>query len=170
MEPLDVDSAISLAAPLPYALVTSVDGEGRPNAMGVAWITRVSFSPFLMMVSIGKSRYSHKSIEETKEFVICYPAADQEKGALYCGTHSGKVGDKLAKSGLATLPSTKVLPPTIRDCTVALECKVVSAFDAGDHTLFVGEVVAAAGSPDRPKHLFVTTGRKMVAMDNKGNV
>ncbi len=170
MDPIDFDTGISLTSPLPYALVTSIDGEGRPNAMGVAWLTRVSFSPFLMMASIGKNRYSHSGIAQNKEFVICYPAADQEKGALFCGTHSGRDGDKLSRSGLTVAPSTKVRPPTIQDCTVALECKVVSAYDAGDHTLFIGEVVAVTGSPLRPKHLFVTTGSKMVAMDSKGNL
>jgi flavin reductase (DIM6/NTAB) family NADH-FMN oxidoreductase RutF len=123
-----------------------------------------------MLVSIGKNRFSHRSIKESKEFVICYPNVDQEQGALYCGTHSGKNGDKLARSGLFTMPSTKVRPPTIKDCTAAFECKVVSAYDAGDHTLFVGEVVAVMGDPGRPKHLFVTTGKKMVAMDQKGNL
>jgi flavin reductase (DIM6/NTAB) family NADH-FMN oxidoreductase RutF len=138
--------------------------------MGVAWITRVSFKPFLMMVSIGKTRFSHKAISEQKEFVICYPAADQEKGALYCGSHSGKSGDKIARAGLTAVPSTKVRPPTIKDCTVAFECMVVSAYDAGDHTLFVGEVVAVIGDPARQRHLFVTTGSKMVEMDQKGTL
>jgi flavin reductase (DIM6/NTAB) family NADH-FMN oxidoreductase RutF len=169
MDLLDLDTAIGLTAPLPYALVTSMDGDGRSNALGVSWLSRVSFSPFLMMVSIGKNRYSHKGIAETREFVACFPAADQEKGALYCGTHSGKDGNKLTRSGLTVVPSVKVRPPTIKDCTVALECKVVCAYDAGDHTLFIGEVVAVTGSPAKPQHLFMTTGSKMVAMDNKGN-
>lgn len=170
MEPIDIDIGVSLTSPLPYALVTSVDGEGRPNAMGASWVTRVSFKPFLMMVSVGKQRFSHKSISEQGEFVICYPSAEQEDGAMYCGMHSGKKGDKIALSGLVTVPSIKVKPPTINDCTVAFECKLVCAYDAGDHTLFIGEVVAVTGDPSRTKHLFVTTRTKMVAMDQKGNI
>ncbi len=170
MNLLDLDTGIGLTSPLPYALVTSIDRDGRPNAIGVSWLTRVSFSPFLMMVSIGKNRYSHGSIADNGEFVACYPAADQEKGALYCGTHSGKNGDKLSRSGLTTIPSIKVRPPTIKDCTVALECKVVCAYDAGDHTLFIGEVVAVSGDPSKPRHLFVTVGSRMVAMDSMGGI
>jgi flavin reductase (DIM6/NTAB) family NADH-FMN oxidoreductase RutF len=89
---------------------------------------------------------------------------------MYCGTHSGKNGDKIVRSGLVAVPSTKVKPPTIGDCTVAFECKLVCAYDAGDHTLFVGEVVAVTGDPDKMKHLFVTTRTKMVAMDQKGSI
>jgi flavin reductase (DIM6/NTAB) family NADH-FMN oxidoreductase RutF len=170
MEPLDFDVGISLTSPLPYVLVTSIDGEGRPNAMGASWITRVSFDPFLMLVSVGKKRYTHKSIIEQGEFVICYPSAEQEKGAMYCGSHSGKEGDKIARSGLEATPSAKVKPPTIKDCTVAFECKVVCQYDAGDHTLFIGEVVAVTGDTTRMKHLFVTTRTKTVAMDQKGNL
>jgi len=168
MKPLDPDTGAGMTAPLPYVLITSVDGEGRPNAMGAAWVTRVSFSPFLMMVSIGKDRYSRKLIGETGEFVICYPSAGQEKGAMYCGTRSGKKGDKIARSGLETVPSAKVRPPAIKDCTAALECKVVGEYEAGDHILFVGEVVAVQGDPTRPKHLFATAEYKLVAMDPEG--
>ena len=170
MEPLDPDTGVSMTSPLPYALITTVDREGRSNAMGASWVTRVSFKPFLMMVSVGKQRLSHRSIHEQGEFVICYPSAEQEKGALYCGTHPGHAGDKIARAGLVAVPSTKVRPPTIGDCTVAFECKVTCEYDAGDHTLFVGEVVAVTGDLNRAKHLFVTTRSKMVAMDQNGNV
>jgi flavin reductase (DIM6/NTAB) family NADH-FMN oxidoreductase RutF len=170
MDELDPNVGFSLTSPLPYVLVTSVDGEGRPNVLGVSWVTKLSFEPFLMAVSIGHSRYSHDLIMRGGECVICYPSAEQEKQAMYCGSHSGKREDKFACSGLAAVPSKKVKPPTVDGCTVAFECKLVRSQEVGDHTLFVGEVVAVTGDTDRPRHIFVTTGIRSMAMDQKGRM
>jgi flavin reductase (DIM6/NTAB) family NADH-FMN oxidoreductase RutF len=57
MDELDPNLAFSFTSPLPYTLVTSADREGHPNVMGVSWVTKTSFSPFLMVISIGHCRY-----------------------------------------------------------------------------------------------------------------
>ena len=170
MDELDFNTGFSLTSPLPYVLVTSVDDEGRPNVMGASWVTRISFEPFLMAVSVRHDRYSNGLIKSCKEFVICYPSAEQEKSAMYCGTHSGRREDKFAQTGLAASPSKKVRPPTVGECTAAFECKLVQAHEVGDHTLFVGEVVAVTGNPARSKHVFATTGKAPLSLDQKGNL
>jgi hypothetical protein len=45
----------------------------------------------------------------------------------------------------------------------------VSSFPTGDHTLFVGEVLATTGDLSRGRHLFATTGSHMVALDQLGS-
>ena len=89
MDEIDPNAGFSLTSPLPYVLITSIDSEGRPNVMGASWVTKLSFEPFLMAVSVGHKRYSHGLIKNSGEFVICYPSAEQEKQAMYCGFHSG---------------------------------------------------------------------------------
>lgn len=76
MKILEDSEAIALSAPFPYALVTSLDMKERPNAMGIAWIARTSFDPFLIMISVDKRRYSHDGILNNKEFVLNYPSED----------------------------------------------------------------------------------------------
>lgn len=169
METVAERIAFGLTAPLPYVLITSIGKDGKPNVMGASWVTRVSFTPFLIMISISPERFSHGLIKEQKEFVVCYPSAGQEKEARVCGTRSGRDGDKFAASGLIAVPSQKVKPPTIKDCTVAFECRVIGSHVAGDHTLFIGEVVATTGNPTSEKHLFGTSKFKLIAMDGEGN-
>ncbi len=84
------------------------------------------------MISIAPERYSHVGIELHKEFVVCYPSAGRETGAMICGTLSGREGDKLAKAGWTIVRSQKVRPPTMKDSTVAFECKVIDSHVAGD--------------------------------------
>ena len=55
------------------------------------------------------------------------------------------------------IDSVAVQVPTIEGATVAHECKVVGQFETGDHTVFVGEVVATRGEPQKAEHLYVTS-------------
>jgi flavin reductase (DIM6/NTAB) family NADH-FMN oxidoreductase RutF len=164
MQNLNQSEAIALTAPFPYALVTSLDKNGRPNAMGVAWATRTSFEPFLMLISIDHRRYSHEGIQMHKEFVLNYPNEEQADAAWVCGTKSGRDGDKLKLAGLKLVDSKVVKVPTIDGVTVAFECKVMDEFETGDHTVFVGEVVGMTGDPAKPEHLYVSSKHKLFGL------
>lgn len=164
MQNLNESEAIALSAPFPYVLVTSLDKNGRPNAMGVAWATRTSFEPFLMLISIDHRRYSHEGIQMHKEFVLNYPNEGQADAAWVCGTKSGRDGDKIKLAGLKLVDSKAVKVPTIDGVTVAFECKVVDKFETGDHTVFVGEVVGMTGNPAKPEHLYVSSKHKLFGL------
>ena len=164
MQVLEESEALALSGPFPYTLVTSLDKNGGPNAMGVAWATRTSLEPFMIMISIDHRRYSHEGIQMHKEFVLNYPSKAQAEAAWICGTRSGRDGDKIKIAGLKLVESTAVKVPTIEGSTVAFECKVLNQFETGDHTVFVGEVVGTSGNPDKPKHLYVSSKHKLFGM------
>jgi flavin reductase (DIM6/NTAB) family NADH-FMN oxidoreductase RutF len=169
MKILKDSEAVALSAPFPYALVTSLDIKGMPNAMGISWVTRTSFDPFLIMISIDKRRYSHEGILNSKEFVLNYPSEDQAEAAWICGTKSGRDGDKIKLAGLMLVASKAVTVPTIDGVTVAFECKVVNQFETGDHTVFIGQVVGMSGNPDKSRHLYVTANHKLFGMSGDGS-
>jgi flavin reductase (DIM6/NTAB) family NADH-FMN oxidoreductase RutF len=164
MQVLSESEAIALSGPFPYTLVTSLDKNDRPNAMGVAWATRTSIEPFLIMISIDHRRYSHECLQMHKEFVLNYPSEDQAEGAWICGTRSGRDVDKIKLAGFKLVDSKVVKVPTIEGATVAFECKVLDQFETGDHTVFVGKVVGTSGNPDKPKHLYVSSKYKIFGM------
>ncbi|RPJ52135.1 MAG: flavin reductase family protein [Methanobacteriota archaeon] len=149
MVELSDNEAFARSAPMVYTVVTSLDEAGKPNAMGASWVTRTSFDPFLIMVSIDHSRYSHAGIRKNREFVVNYPSAGQEHGAWACGTASGRDVDKIKTCGLEFVDSNVVRPPTVDEAAVAFECRVVGEFETGDHTVFVGQVVATGETPTR---------------------
>jgi len=76
------------------------------------------------------------------------------KEVLYCGTHSGREVDKFKETGLVAVPAKKVRPPLIEGCVANFECKVVGEIETGDHTIFVGEVVAAHVSEEKKRRLY----------------
>jgi len=117
------------------------------------------------MISIDHSRYSHAGIDFYKEFVVHYPSAEQAAAAWLCGTRSGRDIDKIKAAGLSLIDSVAVQVPTIEGATVAFECKVVGQFETGDHTVFVGEVVATRGEPQKTAHLYVTSNYEFFGLE-----
>jgi flavin reductase (DIM6/NTAB) family NADH-FMN oxidoreductase RutF len=133
-----------LMHPRHTVLVTCVDEEGHPNIITLAWSMITSFNPTMVAISVAPARYSHDLIKGAREFVVNVPNMDIVKETLFCGRNSGRNVDKFAKTGLTPLIAKNVKPPLIKECVAHLECKVVNEVPTGDHTIFVGEVVAAS--------------------------
>jgi flavin reductase (DIM6/NTAB) family NADH-FMN oxidoreductase RutF len=124
-------------------LVVARGAGGQVNAMPVGWSTIASGSPLLYAVAIHRRQYTAQLIRETHEFVVAAPSAAMAAATLYCGTHSGRDGDKIGPSGLRLIPAAEIETPLLEDAVYNLECKLYREFETGDHILFVGEVVAA---------------------------
>jgi len=115
----------------------------KANIITLAWSMPLSSDPPMVAVSIAPRRYSHRLIEQTKEFVVNVPTMKIVREVLYCGRVSGRSEDKFKGAKLTRLPAKKVKAPLIKECVAHLECKLSKQVKVGDHTLFVGEVVAA---------------------------
>ena len=148
------NEAVTLGSPYNYVLAVTVDNKGKPNIIGLGWWTFVSWTPKMIVISIGRERYSHECIEYCKEFVLCFPSKEQKNGAWLCGEKSGRDIDKFKVTDFIAIPSKIVKPPIIDGSTVAYECKVVDKLEAGDHTIYVGKIVAIHGTPEKPSHLY----------------
>ena len=131
-------------SPRLVVLVTSVDREGRPNIIPLSWVMPTSFEPPLIAISVGIKRFSHNLIESSGEFVVNLPTRHLLNEVMFCGSHSGKSVNKFKETGLTPLKSEKVKPPRIKECVAHLECKLVNKLRTGDHTIFVGEVIASS--------------------------
>lgn len=151
MEKIDVspDSARHFLHPSMVVLATSVDEEDNPNIITLAWAMPTSFSPPLVAISVGKKRYSHSLIKNAEEFVLNVPSQELLDEVQFCGSHSGSGTDKFEETSLTQEDSVEVEVPRIKECAANLECELLNELDTGDHTIFVGEIVAA--SADREK-------------------
>ncbi|MCP8307620.1 MAG: flavin reductase family protein [archaeon] len=168
-EKLDVklDLATRLMYPRPMVLITCIDSSGKPNIIPVAWTMPISFNPPMVAISIALTRYSHKLIKETREFVINIPTKELVKHIDYLGSVSGKDVDKFKASNLTALPAKKVKPPLIGECVAHIECELVSKLDTGDHTIFIGKVVAAQANEDAFKNYYDLDNVKIVLRHEK---
>ncbi|MEM3404198.1 MAG: flavin reductase family protein [Nitrososphaeria archaeon] len=107
-------------------LLASIGEEGSANVMTIGWghIGVLWRKPFFIAY-IRHSRYSHSLIEQVGDFTVNVPPNDFENVLEFCGTKSGRYVDKIKELGLKTKRSTNVRSPSLSECLINLECKVV---------------------------------------------
>jgi flavin reductase (DIM6/NTAB) family NADH-FMN oxidoreductase RutF len=120
--------------------VVTTQAGGKVNGMTAAWVSQVSLKPLLVMVSIAPARYTHTLIKESGIFAINVLTKDQAELAKRFGFKSGRQIDKFA--GLDYLTASTGAP-ILPQAYAYLDMKLAHAHAAGDHTLFVGEVLEA---------------------------
>ena len=137
------DVAISpCLQPAPNVLVSCRDGNGKNNALAVAYCCNCSFDPPMVMVGIVPSRYSYAMVKESECFVVNLVPKSYGDTYYYLGSHSGRDEDKLKAKNVRMEEAEKINAPILADCPVNIECTVVDSIQTGSHEMFVGKIVA----------------------------
>ncbi len=131
-----------LLGPVPAALIGCA-GENEQNIITLAWVGVVNSSSPMISAAIRANRHSFKMIENSGEFTVNIPTADQVEVADICGTLSGKETDKFKHLGLTAVRGTLEKAPMIEECPLSMECKVEHTLELGSHTLFIGRVISS---------------------------
>ena len=140
---VDLSLATRLIHPMHVVLVSCVGKGGKANIITLAWCMPTSHRPPMLAISVAPRRLSHRMIVGTKEFVVNVPTMGIVREMLFCGRRSGRRLDKFKETGLTSLKAKIVKPPIIKECVAHLECKLSQQMTTGDHTMFVGEILAA---------------------------
>jgi flavin reductase (DIM6/NTAB) family NADH-FMN oxidoreductase RutF len=111
--------------------------------MPAVFVTPLSFDPPLIGVAVHPSRHTHDMIKFSEEFALNIPSRELLHHCQYLGSLSGRETNKLELTKLPTFRARHVDAPLLEGCVGYVECGVDDAFTTGDHTLFVGKVVAA---------------------------
>lgn len=119
-----------------YLLGTVADG--RSNLMTHNWAMQVSTSPKLMAVSVRTDALSHDLLERGGVFSLCF--LDREDRALVRSfTKPAEQADGTLAGMAVRRGSTGA--PILVAAPAWLECEVRSQVPAGDHSIFIGEIV-----------------------------
>ncbi len=118
-------------------LVTGAAGD-ETGGMTACWVSRVSHRPPLFAVAIHHGSHTRDVVEVGRCFCIHILCRHQVELARRFGSVSGREVDKLATVAWRRGASGA---PVVQDVLAYLDCRVVSQFEVGDHTLFVGELV-----------------------------
>lgn len=100
----------------------------------------VSLEPPLILICIQKNGVSHSALSHCEHFVVNILSANQSE-----------LADRFADSNLssaerflaAAYRTSRFGVPILNDTLGYLECRIVNEIDAGDHTIFLGEVEQA---------------------------
>ncbi len=120
-------------------VVTTMYQEHRIGVTASSFAS-LSLEPPLVLVCFGKQLFTHKAISEYGAFSVNLLSADQlDWGQRFAGMHP-EIKDRFAGIDVHTAVTGSPLLP---DCLAWLDCKIWQIYDGGDHSIFVGEVVAA---------------------------
>ncbi len=129
------------ARPERICWLVAAHGEQR-TICPLGWKMNCSGTPPMLAIAVAPGRFAHELVVAAKEFVLAWPGEGLAAATLRCGTSSGRAVDKFKDCGLTPLPAAVVKAPLVAECIANLECRLAGQMTAGDHTIFVGEVVA----------------------------
>lgn len=116
-------------------IITTIESDGGVHGMTANGVTSVSLDPPMALACVGHNRNTYGLIKATGRYGMSVLSASQEYVARHFTLppearpvdHSIRFGE-LGKS------------PVIEGAIAAMDCRVVSAHESGDHTIFVAEV------------------------------
>ena len=102
-------------------------------------VTSLSLDPPLMLVCLDRSTNTHPQLLDARAFAINVIRSEPGAEEL-CLTFAGKSEDKFA--GVEWRPGATG-SPLLAAALAYLECELDATYEGGDHTIFIGRVVAA---------------------------
>lgn len=102
------------------------DAEGNCNLLTLGWgqTGPIYDENPVLTIAVTPLRYSWQLLEEIPEFVIGVPTDEMNQAVAFCGSNSGREVDKFSETGLTAVPSQQVQPPSIRECSFNIECRI----------------------------------------------
>ena len=120
--------------PTGVAVITGIDGDGKPAGMAIGSFTSVSLDPPLVAFMPDKSSSSWPKFRDSGHFCVNILGSDQES---VCRTFAVSGGDKFAE--LPWHPAGSGSP--ILDGVLAwIDCDIDVVHEAGDHYIVIGAV------------------------------
>jgi flavin reductase (DIM6/NTAB) family NADH-FMN oxidoreductase RutF len=138
-------------------VVATLDAAGRPQGLTVSSFCSVSLYPPLVLVCVDNRSETHEGFLASGLF-----------GVSVLGEHQQEVSQRFATLGSDKNTFAFTLgangAPLVPGAIAQLECRLHAAHEAGDHQIYVGEVLSLAVSPGRPL-LYHASGYRRLATD-----
>jgi len=128
--------------------IITVDYEGEVRGMTANAFASVSLNPLLVLVCVDHKARTHTYLHARKRFGINILAESQRAISEHYAL-SAQIPSETERTG-ARFDRTPLGTPVLHGALAYLECRLHSAQDAGDHTIFIGAVedlVVREGKP-----------------------
>jgi flavin reductase (DIM6/NTAB) family NADH-FMN oxidoreductase RutF len=149
---MNADHKKTVLRMIPYGIyvLTADDGKGNIAAATVNWVTQSSFAPPLVVVGVKADSGAYQTVKAARSFALNMLGKDQKALAFTffrpADVSDGKISGQAYRKGASGAP-------ILSDAPGAVECRVTSIVEQGDHHIVVGEVIEAhlhKAPPGRP--------------------
>lgn len=115
-------------------VITTRDVDGKPYGLTANSLCSVSLDPPLLLVCVDKRAESHPAFGRSGVFAVnVLGLGHEELSRRFAVSGGDKFVDVDHRSGISGAP-------LLDRALAAVECRVVAVHEAGDHTIFIGEV------------------------------
>jgi flavin reductase (DIM6/NTAB) family NADH-FMN oxidoreductase RutF len=125
-------------------VITTISKEGVPYGLTANAFMSVSLEPPLLLISVDKKADSYPHFEQSRVFNINILRDDQEGLSRRFAVSGGNKFEGVAYHRAANNV------PILEDTLAHIECRLYAAYDGGDHTLYLGEILEAETREGRP--------------------
>ncbi len=145
--PVDRDQFFALMASFASSVtvITCKGPDGVVRGLTASAFCSVSLDPRLCLVSVDNRSESIGAISECGTFAVNILASDQEEISR---RFASKLPDKF--EGISYRPGTATGAPILDGALAWIECQVFQAVPAGDHTVFIGEILDGTANEGLP--------------------
>ncbi len=142
------------------SVVTTRSGE-EIHGLTVNAFCSVSLEPMFVLVCIDKTSKAHALLEKSKNYAVNFLAADQEDIARRFATDQLSAEERFR--GISYRREVTGAP--VFDHSLGfLDCEIVASYPAGDHTIFVGKVLALGEKDAAPPLLYFKSAYKSLRL------
>ena len=139
--------------------MATLDAEGRPQGLTVSAFCSVSLDPALVLVCVDNRSETHGGFAASQLFGVSVLSEQQQDLSERFAT----LGPDKNRFAFARGPGGAPLVP---GALAHIECRLHAAHDAGDHRIYVGEVLSLAVNPGRPL-LYPSPGYRRLAGEER---
>jgi flavin reductase (DIM6/NTAB) family NADH-FMN oxidoreductase RutF len=140
--------------------VITLDSENEVHGMTANAFTSVSLDPMLVLVCVDQRARTHAHLHAKKRFGVNVLAENQRAISEYYA-RPARSHDRAAEEAGAAFERTEHGTPVLRGALAYLECRLHSAQDAGDHTIFIAQVEKVVVHEGDPLLYFASNYRKI---------
>ena len=119
--------------------IITVDLDGEVHGMTANAFASVSLDPMLVLVCVDHSTRTHAHLHAKKRFGVNVLGEDQKAISEYYARPE-RTHERAEQEAGARFDRTRHGTPMLHGSLAYLECRLHSAQEAGDHTIFIAEV------------------------------
>ncbi|MGH9457227.1 MAG: flavin reductase family protein [Thermoanaerobaculia bacterium] len=135
--------------------IVTTEDEGHWYGLTVSAFSSLSLDPPLVLVAIEKTTRAHEAIGRAERFAVNVLREEQES---ISNQFASRVEDRFdgidVRSGVLKIP-------VLAEALAVIECRLREKLPGGDHSIFVGEVVAADIREGNPLLYFRSDYRRL---------
>ena len=126
--------------------------DGHLHGMTANAVTSLSLDPPMVLVCVAKTAHAHALLDRSRAFAVNILGAEQEGVSRLFAEAAPPEPGRLRGIGFAL---GRTGSPVLEDCVAYVECRVTEVVEGGDHSIFLGQVVAEGVVNDASPLIFV---------------